>query len=161
MRQFSLSSRLATDVINPITVGEIGVSLFIVVLSYSSTAHAILPRWMRVSGRIAGGVLGIAVCVLSASKGPLLSLVAVVLVMFCYRLVRLFARQVQETCAVLVALALLAALAADLNERGVLTIHVASPISRATSRRQCDYRPGMVHSRSSTLHPCGAVPRLS
>lgn len=124
VRQFSLSSRLATDVINPITVGEIGVSLFIVVLSYSSTAHAILPRWMRVSGRIAGGVLGIAVCVLSASKGPLLSLVAVVLVMFCYRLVRLrFARQVQETCAVLVALALLAALAADLNERGVLTIY--------------------------------------
>jgi O-antigen ligase len=124
VRHFSVAGRLATDVINPITIGELGVSLFIVTLSYPSTARATKTRWWRASARAAGGVLGITVCVLSASKGPLLSLAAVMLVMFVYRLTRLSPRRkLQELCAALVILGGLAALVATLNEHGVLTIY--------------------------------------
>jgi hypothetical protein len=124
VRQYTLSSRLATDVLNPITVGEIGVSLFIVTLAYPSTVRAGMTRWWRRSARVAVGSLGIAVCLLSASKGPLLSLGAVMLAMFVYRFARLSPRRrLQESCAALAIVGLLAAVTVALNEHGVLTIY--------------------------------------
>jgi O-antigen ligase len=132
VRHFSVGNRLATDVINPITIGELGASLFIITLSYPSTPGATRTRRWRASARAVAAALGLVVCVLSASKGPLLSLAVAILVMFAYRLVRLSPRRkLQESFAALAVLGLLAALAASLNEHGALTIY--SRISEFTS----------------------------
>ncbi len=161
VRQFSLGKRLATDVVNPITVGATGVSLFILALSYTSTARTRAAQWVRVSGRVVGGVLGISVCAMSASKGPLLSLAAVMLIMFFYRLARLpISRQVWESCAALVILGLLAALAMYLNEHGILTIY--SRISdfasdQSTAARLQAWRGALAQFDSSPLWGSAAV----
>jgi hypothetical protein len=124
MRHSTISSRLATDVINPITIGEIGVSLFIIALSYPSAGPVTKTEWWRRGARVASGLLGVVVCVLSASKGPLLSLAVVMFVMFGYRFTRLTARRKLLECSwALALLGLLVALTVTLNEHGALAIY--------------------------------------
>jgi hypothetical protein len=124
VRQPSAAGRLATDVINPITIGEVGVSLFILALSYSSGARVAVGAWWRSLGRALGAFLGIVTCVASASKGPLLSLVVVAAVMFVYRLTRLSTpRKLLEFSGALLLLCSLLVLAIVLAQHGLLAVY--------------------------------------
>jgi len=69
--------RLETDVLNPISIGAAGVSLYIV----SSTLTK--PRKVVIFiARAFGALAGVGLCLLSASKGPLLELLAVIVIQF-------------------------------------------------------------------------------
>src|SRR5206468_11292304 len=70
-----IGGRLATDVLNPISIGAAGVSLYLV--STSLTAHR---KALPVVARALGAFAGVALCLLSASKGPLLELLGVLAV---------------------------------------------------------------------------------
>src|SRR2546429_4222619 len=72
-----VGGRLATDVLNPISVGAAGVSLYIV--SSSLTASKKLVTFLA---RAVGALAGVGLCLLSASKGPLLELLAVIALQF-------------------------------------------------------------------------------
>jgi O-antigen ligase len=71
------SGRLETDVLNPITIGATGVSLYVVASSLTGYG-----RFVVFMGRALGALAGIGLCLLSASKGPLLGLLAVVALQF-------------------------------------------------------------------------------
>jgi len=72
-----VGGRLATDVLNPISIGAAGVSLYVV--SSSLTASRRLVTFLA---RAVGALAGVGLCLLSASKGPLLELLAVIALQF-------------------------------------------------------------------------------
>ena len=72
-----VGGRLATDVLNPISIGAAGVSLYVV--SSSLTASRRLVTFLA---RAVGALAGVGLCLLSASKGPLLELLAVIVLQF-------------------------------------------------------------------------------
>ena len=124
LSNFTGTGRLATDVINPITIGEVGVSLFIVCLSARAVDSKEQRRRWSTMVRVAGGMLGAAACVLSASKGPLLSLVAVATLMFGYRLVRLRpGRRLAELTVASLLIGVVVALGALLAQHGLLAVY--------------------------------------
>jgi O-Antigen ligase len=69
--------RLATKVVNPITVGEVGASMYVVASTFVVRGHLVIKI-----ARIIAIWLGVTLCVLSASKGPLLQLIVVLLIQF-------------------------------------------------------------------------------
>src|SRR5205823_3330542 len=69
--------RLATDVLNPISIGATGVSLYIVCSSLTAPRIVFI-----VLARAFGALAGVGLCLLSASKGPLLELLAVIVIQF-------------------------------------------------------------------------------
>jgi hypothetical protein len=150
----SATSRLSTDVVNPITIGELGVSLFILALSYSSSAGAKASAWRSLAKALAA-LLGMVTCVVSASKGPLLSLVAVSVVMFAYRFVRLsMSRKLFEAAGVFLLLCLLLAVVVVLQQHGLLTIYnrisdIAS--DQSTALRVQAWRGALAQFDSSPL----------
>jgi O-antigen ligase len=69
--------RLETDVLNPVTIGATGVSVYVVASSLS-----VPGKFLIFMGRALGALAGIGLCLLSASKGPLLGLLAVIALQF-------------------------------------------------------------------------------
>lgn len=67
--------RLETQVVNPITVGAVGASMYAVSSTIVARGNSAINF-----GRIVAIWLGVTLCVLSASKGPLLQLLAVLLI---------------------------------------------------------------------------------
>ena len=124
VHRFTSGSRLTTDVMNPIGIGEIGVSLFVVCLATPP------PRTSPGSGRIAlllraaGAVMGVILCIVSASKGPLLSLGVLSMVMFASRAASLPRhRRIAELSFATVVLVGLIALGIVLQQHGLLAIY--------------------------------------
>jgi O-antigen ligase len=76
-RTISHGGRLITDVLNPISIGAAGVSMYIV-----AATHEKARNWLIrfVKGLVI--LLGVATCILSASKAPLLAFALVILVQF-------------------------------------------------------------------------------
>ena len=87
LKSFVHSGRFATDVINPISVGSVGVSVVAFALARPAKVDEGIS-WARVL-HLCGAGVGAVTCILSASKGPLLGLAAVLALYFVYRLVRL------------------------------------------------------------------------
>jgi len=85
IHSFTSSQRLTTDVLHPIGIGEVGVSLFIVSLASFGDSPTIASRLIFVLARAGTAAMGVVLCVVAASKGPLLSLAAVSIVMFVQR----------------------------------------------------------------------------
>jgi hypothetical protein len=72
-----VGGRLETDILNPITIGATGVTLYIVASSLTA------PRKVLIFiARAVGALAGIALCLLSASKGSLLGLLAAIVLQF-------------------------------------------------------------------------------
>lgn len=81
VREWAL--RLATDVLNPITIGYLGASLVVLVVSPPPRLRGVSRVW-RVSSpvvRVSLGTVGLVVAVASGSRGPLLALVLALLVL--------------------------------------------------------------------------------
>jgi O-antigen ligase len=118
------AGRLSTDVINPITVGDVGASLFIVCLAHRGPSAKLRFSRLLAGARIVGGLLGTALCLLTASKGPLLGLMLAAFAMLLQRLSRLSSRRRALEIALAACLvgALLAG-AALLAQSGLLLIY--------------------------------------
>ena len=155
--------RFATDVINPISVGVTGVSLFVVCLSAQGTGTVAFQNWQSATVRAVGGILGVVYCVLSASKGPLLSLVVVASVMFSYRFVRLHPRrQLLELAGVLLIICLLVVVGLVLSQHGLLTIYdrlseAGSSRDQSTAWRVRAWTGALAQYNGSPLWGSGAV----
>jgi putative effector of murein hydrolase LrgA (UPF0299 family) len=81
LRSYKAGARLATDVLNPISIGEAGATLFILATSIAADQAHRLKRlgWRGVKFLIAA--LGLVVCVLSASKGPIVGVAAIIVLL--------------------------------------------------------------------------------
>lgn len=102
LHSFAGSGRLQTDVLNPIAIGTTGVSMYIVASTFERAAGALA----RI-GRMLTIIIGIMLCVLSASKGPLLELAVIILLQYCFPAHRASMRR-RISLAVLLAMALAA-----------------------------------------------------
>jgi O-antigen ligase len=124
LRHMTSSSRLTTDVLNPIGIGEVGVSLYIVCLAAYPANAGLARKWLRILLRVGGGIMGAVLCVVSASKGPLLSLAAVTILMFGFRAARLPpARRRVELVLACIMLAGIVSLGVVLEQHGLLAIY--------------------------------------
>jgi O-antigen ligase len=74
----STLDRLQTDVLNPISVGNVGVSLVAVCLADFTGRGGSVARYAARVFRLIFGGLGAAVALLSGSKGPVLALVVII-----------------------------------------------------------------------------------
>jgi O-antigen ligase len=85
LRTYNAGSRLSTDVLNPITIGEAGALLFILATSITTDQAHLLKRlaWRGFQYLIAA--LGLVVCVLSASKGPIVGVAAIIVLLTVFR----------------------------------------------------------------------------
>jgi O-antigen ligase/polysaccharide polymerase Wzy-like membrane protein len=79
VQDLSKLERLATSVLNPVSVGHAGTSLVIVCLSRVAAGTG--PKGSRIgaAARVVLGIAGVLMTVASASKGPILALVVAVL----------------------------------------------------------------------------------
>jgi hypothetical protein len=124
VRSFTSGSRLTTDVLHPIGIGEVGVSLFVVSLASFGDTWKISSKFIVMLARAGSAAMGVVLCIVAASKGPLLSLAAVSLVMFVQRqFVLSRGRRVVEIAFAAVAATGLAIAAIFLAKHGLLTIY--------------------------------------
>jgi O-antigen ligase len=79
VRIFVAGARLQTDVLNPVSIGSAGVSIYIVASTLEKAGNILTKI-----GRASAMLIGITLCILSASKAPLLEFAAVALVQFCF-----------------------------------------------------------------------------
>ncbi len=124
LRADSFSGRLSTDVINPISVGNAGVSMFIIGLTQWPESARLAWSRTRNAARALLAVSGIVLCVLSASKGPLLGLFLSLMVIFGLRVIKLPRwRQYLELGLAAAVLGVFASITVVLANSGVLTIY--------------------------------------
>ena len=155
--------RLSTDVMNPISVGLVGVSLFVVCLSTQGTEARSARAWWFTVARVAGGVTGVALCVLSASKGPLLGLVVVASAMFAYRFAKLQPRRrFIELFVALIIVTTLVVVMIALAQHGLLAIYgrlseAGSSNDHSTAWRVQAWTGALAQFDGSPLWGSGAV----